>query len=464
MPVLVVKTPGQAPVAYEVTGSGSMTIGRSAMNEICVNDHAISAVHARVRFEDDEYFLDDLGSANGTYYEGRYVTTAPLHPGGQIYIGTTSIEFQSQTDVALVTADEAALARKSLLVALEGIDADTEWLAPVLFQRAAKCYEVAGLWHEAAGCWLEAGKTRDAIDIYLKTNQYERAAPLLMEQERYAEALHCYRVWLAGLKREDPVSRVNALLGVALSLKLMKAEPKAADNAYRQARSLVETKAGADSLTAGACWERLAAYGAKIGRTDLVQVAYEESLNAYGSEYNDERLRIGWDYLAAVPNNRLLVAEIEAKLAEWAPDVLEAASTSAEAPILSMGARFGDWTIWRPGPKEILLIHAESSTGIQIWGDSWGWFKWSGSDRAGRIVRTDGSITETGPVGIKPYVDRVPEAKLSQVSGDVVNYSISWSNESLQIFNKVKGATIVIGPNSSGFTFRAADGRSLPIH
>ena len=47
-----------------------ITIGRSARNDVCIPDPFASRVHAEVRREGDQYFLQDLGSANGTYYDG----------------------------------------------------------------------------------------------------------------------------------------------------------------------------------------------------------------------------------------------------------------------------------------------------------------------------------------------------------------------------------------------------------
>ena len=71
-----------------------ITIGRSARNDLCIPDPFASRVHAEVRHEGDEYFLQDLGSANGTLYNGAIVDAAiPLTRGGRIQIGETEIVF-----------------------------------------------------------------------------------------------------------------------------------------------------------------------------------------------------------------------------------------------------------------------------------------------------------------------------------------------------------------------------------
>jgi len=71
------------------------TIGRSARSDICIPDAFASRLHAEIRQEGDGYWLQDLGSANGTRYNGNLVTVAlPLIPGGEIQIGETTIVFE----------------------------------------------------------------------------------------------------------------------------------------------------------------------------------------------------------------------------------------------------------------------------------------------------------------------------------------------------------------------------------
>lgn len=72
------------------------TIGRSARADLCIPDAFASRLHAEVRQEGDNYWLVDLGSANGTRLNGTPVNgTLPLQTGGEIQIGETRIEFES---------------------------------------------------------------------------------------------------------------------------------------------------------------------------------------------------------------------------------------------------------------------------------------------------------------------------------------------------------------------------------
>ena len=71
------------------------TIGRSARSDLCIPDAFASRLHAEVRQEGDSFWLQDLGSANGTRYNGAPVKApVPLSSGGEIQIGETTMVFE----------------------------------------------------------------------------------------------------------------------------------------------------------------------------------------------------------------------------------------------------------------------------------------------------------------------------------------------------------------------------------
>src|SRR6266516_6266535 len=97
MAELIVRYPDRAPDHFPL-GRLRITIGRSARNDLCIPDPFASRVHVEVRREGDEYFLQDLGSANGTLYNGVTVQCGtPLNPGGRIQIGETEMIFDDGT-------------------------------------------------------------------------------------------------------------------------------------------------------------------------------------------------------------------------------------------------------------------------------------------------------------------------------------------------------------------------------
>lgn len=104
MPELIVNYPDRSPEHFPL-GRLRMTVGRSARNDLCIPDPFASRVHAEIRKEGDHYILQDLGSANGTLYNGAPAEgTIRLTPGGRIRIGETEIVFDDGSLSALLSA------------------------------------------------------------------------------------------------------------------------------------------------------------------------------------------------------------------------------------------------------------------------------------------------------------------------------------------------------------------------
>jgi phosphoserine phosphatase RsbU/P len=132
MPELIVKYPDRAPDRFPL-GRLRITLGRSARNDLCIPDPFASRVHAEVRREGEEYFLQDLGSANGTLYNGGSVEgTIPLTSGGRIQIGETEIVFDDGTYHssmgATMITDNSATSLPEATIALASGDRTTSGL------------------------------------------------------------------------------------------------------------------------------------------------------------------------------------------------------------------------------------------------------------------------------------------------------------------------------------------------
>jgi len=70
-----------------------ITIGRGSSCEVVLTDTYASQVHARVFPRDGAWFVEDLGSTNGTYLNRVRVSQAsPLAAGDEIRIGKTTLE------------------------------------------------------------------------------------------------------------------------------------------------------------------------------------------------------------------------------------------------------------------------------------------------------------------------------------------------------------------------------------
>jgi FHA domain len=90
----VVAAMGHQPGTSFDVGNGA-TLGRSDGADINVNDPFASSAHARIFQRGDYMYLEDMGSTNGTYLNGRQVRTAErLKVADTIRIGDTEYRYQ----------------------------------------------------------------------------------------------------------------------------------------------------------------------------------------------------------------------------------------------------------------------------------------------------------------------------------------------------------------------------------
>jgi FHA domain len=90
----VVAAMGHQPGTSFDVGHGA-TLGRSDGADINVDDPFASSAHARIFPRGDYMYLEDMGSTNGTYLNGRQVRTAErLKVADKIRIGDTEYRYQ----------------------------------------------------------------------------------------------------------------------------------------------------------------------------------------------------------------------------------------------------------------------------------------------------------------------------------------------------------------------------------
>ena len=71
-----------------------ITIGRAAGSNIVIEDTYASQLHARVFKSEGSFYMEDLGSTNGTYVNGRKISyPMELRGGDRIKIGKMVFEF-----------------------------------------------------------------------------------------------------------------------------------------------------------------------------------------------------------------------------------------------------------------------------------------------------------------------------------------------------------------------------------
>jgi pSer/pThr/pTyr-binding forkhead associated (FHA) protein len=92
---LVVQEPSERR-GVEFLLSDEMTVGRAGGCGIALTeDTFVSQLHARVFRRDDDIFVEDLGSTNGTYLNGKKVSAASVvRKGDRVQVGRTTLELR----------------------------------------------------------------------------------------------------------------------------------------------------------------------------------------------------------------------------------------------------------------------------------------------------------------------------------------------------------------------------------
>ncbi len=73
--------------------SGNFSIGRARNNDLQLLDNYVSLHHARFRFSEDKWFIQDQESQNGTYVNGQRIRATRLDKGDVIAIGRSTFVF-----------------------------------------------------------------------------------------------------------------------------------------------------------------------------------------------------------------------------------------------------------------------------------------------------------------------------------------------------------------------------------
>ncbi len=94
---------GAAPV-FKVASAGMsknfslnkplMTIGRAANNDIVIPEQTVSSKHATISIQKGSFFLNDLGSTNGTFINGTRIESKMLKSGDLIKLGAAQCKFE----------------------------------------------------------------------------------------------------------------------------------------------------------------------------------------------------------------------------------------------------------------------------------------------------------------------------------------------------------------------------------
>ena len=94
--LIVERNAGHAPrVGERFSLRASTSIGRDAGNDVPLSDEAASARHAVLELRDGDWWIEDLGSTNGTVVNGTRIERAErLHFGDELAIGRIALRLE----------------------------------------------------------------------------------------------------------------------------------------------------------------------------------------------------------------------------------------------------------------------------------------------------------------------------------------------------------------------------------
>ena len=87
------------------TENEQISIGRNSINDIHIDNPAVSSSHAVIRKVMNTYYIEDLGSTNGTFVNEKKIDKYELLDGDEVIIGKHSLEFRYIDSVGQNQAD-----------------------------------------------------------------------------------------------------------------------------------------------------------------------------------------------------------------------------------------------------------------------------------------------------------------------------------------------------------------------
>ena len=93
-PRLVVEDSTIIPPGVVFPLEGWITVGRAASSDIVLDEQFVSSTHARLVPRGQFYYVEDLGSTNGTFLNEKQVTDAQLKMDSRLRIGETTFRYE----------------------------------------------------------------------------------------------------------------------------------------------------------------------------------------------------------------------------------------------------------------------------------------------------------------------------------------------------------------------------------
>ena len=105
MAKLLIQMPDGEEITHDLP-EDTTAIGRRPDNSLQIEDASISSRHAEIIFENNAFFVQDLGSTNGTYLNGGQIKKAPLNHNDELRLGSIVTQFKSLNDSGELVVDD----------------------------------------------------------------------------------------------------------------------------------------------------------------------------------------------------------------------------------------------------------------------------------------------------------------------------------------------------------------------
>jgi len=77
---------------FPIIPSKEIIVGRSSDLDMVLVEDMVSRKHARIAMQQDQIWIEDLGSTNGTFVNGEKIKRARLKEGDRVLIGTSILK------------------------------------------------------------------------------------------------------------------------------------------------------------------------------------------------------------------------------------------------------------------------------------------------------------------------------------------------------------------------------------
>ncbi len=135
MPSLFVFRGNDQGLRFELS-TDTLGVGRDTANDVQIHDTEVSRRHAELRRSGLSYLLVDLGSSNGTFVNGRRITTHSLSSGDQVQVGGTQLLY-----TATPSGAESDVAQKIDIIARQQADDRSHIIRSMSQEAGSRLYD-----------------------------------------------------------------------------------------------------------------------------------------------------------------------------------------------------------------------------------------------------------------------------------------------------------------------------------